>query len=169
MYKQVIQWGSIVAIVSMALTGCHSGKSKLVQAGSKRAVDPQNQFIAPRVIGGQYSSEVGAHGQMVHFEFNSDQLTAVSKQKLAVFVQRVKSYKKLRVKVLGHTDERGSSDYNFTLGWRRAKVVAIYMQQMGLDMHAIDALSMGKERPLNQAHNEVAWQLNRRAEWVVYE
>jgi len=70
----------------------------------------------------------------------------------------------LKVKVEGHTDERGSSEYNLALGQRRAEAVKKALQIAGAKDAQIEAVSFGKEKPKAAGHDEAAWAQNRRAD-----
>ncbi len=67
------------------------------------------------------------------------------------------------VTIEGHCDERGSSEYNLGLGQRRAEAIADYLIKAGVARTRISIYSYGKELPFAIAHDESAWQLNRRA------
>jgi len=67
------------------------------------------------------------------------------------------------VTVEGHTDEKGSREYNIALGERRSIAVSNYLQNMGVAESQIIVVSYGEEKPANFAHNEAAWVENRRA------
>ena len=62
----------------------------------------------------------------------------------------------------GHTDERGSREYNLALGERRAQAVKQQMTLLGVNPDQIHVTSYGEERPAVQGHNEYAWSRNRR-------
>ena len=68
----------------------------------------------------------------------------------------------------GHADERGSREYNVSLGWKRAKAIAAYFQQYGVKSDQLVLVSYGKEKPLLSGHNPSAWAKNRRVE-IFYE
>ncbi|MDO9620399.1 MAG: OmpA family protein, partial [Moraxellaceae bacterium] len=69
-----------------------------------------------------------------------------------------------RVQLTGHTDERGTQDYNLALGERRANAVARYFSAAGVQPAQMNVVSYGKERPVADGSNEAAWQQNRRVE-----
>jgi len=69
-----------------------------------------------------------------------------------------------RILVAGHTDERGTTEYNLALGERRAEAVRKYLVDLGADAQKVKPLSYGKERPVDQGHDENAWAKNRRVE-----
>ena len=63
----------------------------------------------------------------------------------------------------GHTDEKGTPEYNIALGERRAKAVAKYMQNLGVDATQLSVVSYGEEKPADPNHSEDAFSKNRRA------
>ena len=71
------------------------------------------------------------------------------------------------VVVEGHTDERGSEEYNLALGERRANSVRAYLINLGIGGSALDTVSFGESKPAVQGHDESAWRWNRRAEFRV--
>lgn len=73
-----------------------------------------------------------------------------------------------RVRLEGHTDERGSREYNIALGEGRARSIARMMQLQGVDIAQLQAVSYGEELPVDEQHNETAWAQNRRVN-IIYE
>jgi len=71
------------------------------------------------------------------------------------------------VLIEGHTDERGSSDYNLSLGDLRAGAARNYLIAHGVPAERMVAISYGKERPVCIEHNEACWARNRRARFLV--
>ena len=67
----------------------------------------------------------------------------------------------------GHTDERGSDEYNLALGQRRAATVKRYLIDHGIADARIETISYGEERPVAQGNDESAWSQNRRAEFEI--
>ena len=70
--------------------------------------------------------------------------------------------------VQGHCDERGSREYNLSLGDRRALGVRTYLINLGIDSMRVQTQSFGEEKAVDEGHNEAAWRLNRRGEFVFY-
>ena len=70
------------------------------------------------------------------------------------------------VTIEGHTDEKGTPEYNIALGERRALAVSNYLQNMGVAENQITVVSYGEEKPANFGHSETALAENRRAELV---
>lgn len=80
----------------------------------------------------------------------------------------LKSRPKVKVVVQGNTDERGSSEYNLSLGQKRAEAVRKALSVLGVADDRIEAVSLGEEKPMSECHNESCWGKNRRAD-VVYQ
>jgi len=70
----------------------------------------------------------------------------------------------LRLKVGGHTDQRGTADYNLALGERRANTVATFLTAAGVKTTQMRVISFGEEKPVAAGNDEAAWSKNRRAE-----
>jgi peptidoglycan-associated lipoprotein len=70
----------------------------------------------------------------------------------------------LTLRIEGHTDERGSSEYNLALGQRRAQAVVDALRAYGVATGRIEAVSFGEERPSAAGSDETAWAQNRRAD-----
>lgn len=71
------------------------------------------------------------------------------------------------VTIEGHCDERGSDEYNLALGERRANAVRTYLYNLGVPRGQMTTVSYGEARPAVNGSGETAWQLNRRAEFVI--
>jgi peptidoglycan-associated lipoprotein len=67
----------------------------------------------------------------------------------------------------GHCDERGTNEYNLALGERRALSVRRYLVSLGVNPDRVHTISYGEERPLDPAHTDAAWAMNRRGEFKV--
>lgn len=72
-----------------------------------------------------------------------------------------------KVTIEGHTDERGSEEYNLALGERRASAVRRYLQNLGVPQGNMRTLSYGEAKPAARGNSESAWRWNRRADFRV--
>ncbi|TEW53415.1 peptidoglycan-associated lipoprotein Pal [Psychromonas sp. RZ22] len=70
------------------------------------------------------------------------------------------------ITIEGHTDEKGTPEYNIALGERRGLAVSTYLENMGVAASQLTVVSYGEEKPVNHGHDESAWSENRRAELV---
>lgn len=103
----------------------------------------------------------------VFFSFDRANLTQESIQTLKAQAQYLKQNPAKTVMVEGHTDDRGTREYNIGLGERRANAVKKFLTTQGVDASRIDTISYGKERPAVVGNNEEAWKQNRRAVTVI--
>ena len=81
----------------------------------------------------------------------------------------LKKFRTVKILVEGHCDERGTEEYNLALGEKRAKSAQDYLLSMGIASDRIKIISYGKSQPINPGHDESAWQMNRRAQFLVIE
>jgi len=105
--------------------------------------------------------------QMVYFDYNKDDIRDDAKPVLDAKVGILNANAALRLRIAGHTDDRGSDEYNLALGQRRAASVQRYLVSRGVDASRFETVSFGKERPAVQGEDEAAWSKNRRAEFEI--
>lgn len=109
-------------------------------------------------------SKEGGYG-VVHFDYDSAVVTRDMEviQKIAEYMRQNAS---ANITVTGHCDERGSNDYNLSLGERRALSVRAYLVGLGIDGARLSTQSFGEEQPAQPGHDESSWSQNRRAEFI---
>jgi peptidoglycan-associated lipoprotein len=104
----------------------------------------------------------------VYFDTNEAMLRADARDLLKSHAQSILDHPEWGVvTVEGHCDERGSDEYNRTLGRRRAAVVGHYLETMGVPAERVAAQTFGEDRPAVPGHSESAWSYNRRSELQV--
>jgi peptidoglycan-associated lipoprotein len=103
----------------------------------------------------------------VHFDFDSSNVKAGEKSKVGSVADYLKSNPSTAVEIDGHCDERGTEEYNRSLGERRALALRETLVQLGVEPLRIDTTSFGKDRPVANGHNEAAWRQNRRGEFLL--
>lgn len=104
---------------------------------------------------------------VVYFELDSDQLSAETQERLRTKATIMRANPSVQLRVEGHADERGSTEYNIALGQRRAESVRAFMTGYGITDSRLSTISYGKERPAMEGSNETAWSRNRRAEFAL--
>ncbi len=97
----------------------------------------------------------------VYFDTNRDELTSSARAALDADVACYTS-RSSGMRLEGHADERGTTDYNLALGQRRAESVKRYLTGKGVPAGRLEAVSYGEERPAVNGHTEAAWSQNRR-------
>jgi peptidoglycan-associated lipoprotein len=110
--------------------------------------------------------------QDVPFDFDSYSIPTqgldIIKKDVSILNDMLKSRGKyVRIAIEGHTDERGSEEYNLALGERRAKTVKEYLLNVGFLEQSIHVISYGEERPKVMGTGDEVWAANRRAHFVV--
>jgi peptidoglycan-associated lipoprotein len=105
--------------------------------------------------------------QPVFFALDSFEVDALGQQALTTNAGILKKYPTWVITLEGHTDERGTAEYNLALGEKRALAAKTYLVSLGVPADRLRTVSYGKEFPFDPGHDESAWSLNRRAHFVV--
>lgn len=103
-------------------------------------------------------------GRTVYFDFDSFVVKEDFRSLIESHARILATNKGKRMRVEGHTDERGGREYNLALGQKRAEAVAKSLALLGAGDAQIEAVSFGKEQPVSESHDEAGWAKNRRAE-----
>lgn len=103
----------------------------------------------------------------VYFDYDQAALSDNARSTLEAKVPVLQSNSSLRLRIAGHTDSRGSDEYNMALGNRRAAAVQQYLVDRGIAANRLEIVSFGEEMPAAQGEDESAWSQNRRAEFTV--
>jgi len=104
-----------------------------------------------------------AYGNVFYFEFDSSTLTPDAIAALNAHIAALQGSDS-QVRLEGHTDERGTREYNMALGERRGNAVRDYMVANGIATYRIETVSFGEERPVAYGSGESNWSQNRRVE-----
>lgn len=103
----------------------------------------------------------------VHFDYDSSAVKADEKSKAEDVAKYLQANPADGVRIAGHCDERGTEEYNRSLGERRALALREELIHLGIDPARVVTISYGKDRPLDTDHNETAWAKNRRGEFIL--
>jgi peptidoglycan-associated lipoprotein len=134
-----------------ASTGAGDASAGL-NAGDDEAAGPQAGLLAKRVI---------------YFDFDSSEIKGDGTDIVGAHAKYLANNPTARVRLEGHTDDRGSREYNIGLGERRAQSVRRALLLQGATEAQLSTVSYGDERPAVAGHDEAAWSKNRRVE-IVY-
>ena len=104
---------------------------------------------------------------VIYFDYDQAEIKPEFTQVVQAHGQRLASSASMMVRLEGHTDERGSREYNIGLGERRAQAVRRALMLAGAQASQITTVSYGEERPAATGSDEESWRLNRRVE-IVY-
>ena len=106
-------------------------------------------------------------GDRVFFGFDSSVIEDRSRETLSRQAAWLQQFPGVTVTIEGHTDERGTREYNLALGERRATSARNYLEALGVSPSRMLTISYGEERPADPSPTEEAYALNRRAVTVV--
>ncbi|MBV9698141.1 MAG: peptidoglycan-associated lipoprotein Pal [Gammaproteobacteria bacterium] len=137
---------------SGATTGGAGAQGANAAGGDEETAGPQAGLLATRVV---------------YFDFDSSEIKGAGTDVVAAHAKYLAANGGARVRLEGHTDERGSREYNIGLGERRAQAVRRALLLQGAGDAQISTVSYGEERPAVPGHDEAAWAKNRRVE-IVY-
>jgi peptidoglycan-associated lipoprotein len=105
--------------------------------------------------------------QPVFYAYDQAEIDAAGQQSLNANAELMKKYPTLLVTIEGHSDERGTAEYNLALGERRAMAARNYLVSLGIPAERLRTVTYGKEFPFEPGHDEASWSKNRRAHFVV--
>lgn len=140
--------------------------------------DDTSKIKPDDLLTGIKSNEPGSHqgwaedpntfkSETVHFEYDSSVVRSGEKSKVAAVASHLKSEPSTAVRIEGHCDERGTDEYNRSLGERRALALREELARLGIDPGRVDTISYGRDRPVDTGHSEAAHRKNRRGEFVL--
>ena len=109
----------------------------------------------------------GVLGTTIRFDYDSSEIKAEYSSVIAAQAKRLAADRHASVRLEGHTDERGSAEYNVALGERRAQAVKKALALQGAVETQLSTVSYGEERPVDDGHDEAAWSQNRRVEIIL--
>jgi len=129
-----------------------NGANSAGQNGDEETAGPQAGLLAKRII---------------YFDFDSSEIKGDGTDIVGAHAKYLANNPSVRVRLEGHTDDRGSREYNIGLGERRAQSVRRALLLQGASEAQLSTVSYGDERPAVAGHDEAAWSKNRRVE-IVY-
>ncbi len=148
--------------------------------GSKKDVDVAggDDVLIPEQLDGDYalgerpgdlsSLVTDARYDSVMFSYDSFQIADSEISKIERVADHLRRNLAQTLIVDGHCDERGSREYNLSLGEHRALAVRAYLIGLGIEGSRVQTRSFGEEQPVDSGHNESSWRLNRRGEFALY-
>lgn len=161
---QVVLLSSLVAAV---LAGCGSSPTAeqsgapvesrvaTVNAGDMNGRNLPRELTDPASILSKRS---------VYFDLDSYTIKSEQRDLVAAHAKFMVKNPQFKVLLQGNTDERGSSEYNLSLGQKRSDALKKALVLLGVSESQIETVSLGKEKPRNEGHDEAAWAENRRAD-----
>lgn len=100
----------------------------------------------------------------IYFDYDDFKIKQKYQALIKITYELMKLDQQYNLIVEGHSDERGTTEYNLALGQKRAEAVARAMEQLGISRSRINSISFGEERPVGIGSSAEAWEKNRRAD-----
>lgn len=165
--KKGIIAASMILLVACHKHGHHQGTGAAGDVDMQANGLGQSGGFAGQEVGESYTTQA-PHNQVYLFSYDDSQLASKYIPSANAQAEYMRSHTGARILIAGHTDERGSREYNVALGERRANTVAEIMRMAGVPAQQMRIVSYGKERPVYFGHDAAAHRQNRRVE-LTYE
>ncbi len=167
MYRP-LGWASLTALAMLSLGGCETAPpladvSKPVPTTPRAAAPaPAERTETRRAPWEDPASPI--YRRIIYFSYDGSDILPAYVPLLRTHADYLAEHPDTRITVDGHTDERGTREYNLALGDRRAEAVRRFLITEGVPERQMATLSYGEEKPASRGHSEAAWSQNRRAE-----
>lgn len=145
-----------------------TGSANLGSAIESSAITTESSTATSETVGAQTSASSDLNDllktRVYYFATNISDITAITYGSLNAHAKYLIANPQARLQISGHTDERGTREFNLALGERRANTVARYLVGAGVNPGQLSVVSYGKEKPAVEGSNEEAWAKCRRVE-----
>ena len=185
-YLSVVAMG---AVVTLAVSGCHKNVPQVAAAQPApapaaaptpppppappppppRPVPTPAPLTEDEIFQRKTLDQLNAERPLgdVFFDYDMSEIRADARGPLQMNADWMKKWTGTQIMLEGHSDSRGTSEYNLALGSRRANTIRDYMVSLGVPATRITVVSKGKEAPFCSDENEACWQQNRRGHFVI--
>lgn len=170
-----IKFSVLALLCALAATGCKKKPQPAPLPGPipevgpiDPSLDPNNQSqlpVTPPGPGSVLTDPTTGQKMVVHFDLDSAVVTHDT-EVITKVAELLRAQSSIGLTIAGHCDERGSTEYNLSLGERRAQAVRASLIGLGIDGSRLSTQSFGEEQPAQPGHDEGSWRENRRAEFL---
>jgi peptidoglycan-associated lipoprotein len=157
---------ALAVLMIGALAACKSGVKEQPANTGAMSTQPNPNAVAQVNVDELNDPNSPLAKRSVYFDFDSYAVKDDYQSLLQAHAQYLKTHPERHVLIQGNTDERGTSEYNLALGQKRAEAVRKALSLMGVPDSQMEAVSLGKEKPVATGHDEASWAQNRRADLV---
>ncbi len=155
------------AVMDVPMNGGEGVGAGAESGGLDRGGVQEGQVVGGEGAGGAGQMQGALADTILYFDYDQAEIRAEYAEVVAEHARNLGANPRLRVRLEGHSDERGSREYNIGLGERRAQTVRRALMLQGAGDDQITTVSYGEERPAVMGSDENAWGKNRRVE-IVY-
>lgn len=160
-----LTWSAFITASLLALSACGTVPGNLSNGrAAESAVYVRHPHLSTVEMKPVADDDYLLARRTIYFDFDSGEIRPTDHVLLQTHAHYMMTHLGSRLRLEGHADERGGTEYNLALGQRRADNVRRYMVQAGVPNLVLEAISLGEEMPVDPGHNESAWVLNRRVE-----
>ena len=149
-------------------------EAEATAAAAKARAEREAAAAAAKVRAEKEAAEAAARqalkdmeAEKIYFDYDRSELKPEARAVLTKKAAWLRENAGYSIKIEGHCDERGSTEYNLALGEKRADAAAKFLTALGVSSSRISTVSMGEENPVDSRSNETAWAKNRRDEFIL--
>jgi peptidoglycan-associated lipoprotein len=161
----------LIAVPVMTLAACSSTSSTSADDGRNSSAEPVTETVQVETAepvmspAEQMRQKLDALRQenTIYFDFDRATVRPEFVEVLEAHGTFLRANPSVRVTIEGHSDERGTPEYNIALGERRAQAVVSYLQNLGVSAGQVSTVSYGEEKPVDRSRSETSFAKNRRA------
>ncbi len=164
-----------IAVLSLALlSACGSNQTRPDSGSGADGQDVMTAGVDGLSVTATEADDPGSIGalapseRVIYFDFDKSEIRTEYLDIVAQHGRFLAQNPEGRVRLEGHTDERGTREYNIALGESRAKAIARMLQLQGVSSAQTRSVSYGEELPVDDGHSNEAWAKNRRVN-IIYE
>ncbi|MDA8165711.1 MAG: peptidoglycan-associated lipoprotein Pal [Desulfobacteraceae bacterium] len=171
-----IQCYATVAVLGLAVVISSGCAKKTVQGedlSAKAAAAPKEEGLLTETAAPESAERLSPNSRStwpllpVYFDFNRSDVRKDQVNSIKSNYDYLTKNPDVRLRIEGNCDERGTNEYNMALGERRANSAKKYLVNLGVAADRLDTLSLGEEKPLATGHDEAAYSINRRDDFVI--
>lgn len=163
---------SCIVLGGSLLTACSStppvtSTDAAKPAASTPQIETRTSDVTSSAIDPRKNPKGNLAQRSIYFDYDEFGIKPDGRSVIESHAGLLNQNRKLKVRLEGNADERGSKEYNLALGQKRAESVAKTMAILGVSMDSVEAVSFGEEQPKATDHNEASWAQNRRVD-IIY-
>lgn len=175
-HPRILHYTFILLASSLTLWGCpknaqitatpEASNGGAVQSGDQKPAASSETGTQTKGGPAERSSTASSGIQPIYFDFNKSFVRDDAREVMKVNAEWLKANPTVKVRIEGNCDERGTKEYNQSLGQRRASSAKKFLTDLGISAKRITLISYGKEKPVCTESTEECWQKNRRDDLV---
>ena len=135
--------------------------------GIQESVEISSQDLSPKAVSEISLGEYDGFEPSVYFDYDRFDVKPSYVEVIKKIAQIMRKNHTSKILLEGHSDERGTREYNLALGHKRAESVAKALEAEGINRKRMDTVSFGEEDPADNTPNEMGWAKNRRCDLIL--